>query len=163
MDAGAHDITDDEGTKGLETVFEVDVLPDVLLEVLWAPANFGRLFPDVTEVRVIADQGAILDVAYRVNAMIREVSYVLRRTLDRETRTITWREIGGDLRRVRGGWRVEPAERPGASRVTYRAFIDVGRFVPTALVRDGAKRKLGEMVARVRRIAGELGASTGAT
>jgi len=162
MDGRARDVTDDEGTKGLETTFEVDVLPDLLLDVLWAPANFGRLFPDVAEVRVIADEGPILDVAYRVNAVIREVSYVLRRTLDREGRTITWRELGGDLRRVRGGWRVEPSERPGASRVTYRAFVDVGRFVPTALVRDAAKRKLAEMVARVRGVAAELGASTAA-
>jgi carbon monoxide dehydrogenase subunit G len=159
MDAAARDVTDDEGTKGLETIFEVDVPPDPLLAVLWAPANFGRLFPDVREVRVVADRGPILDVAYRVDALIREVSYVLRRTLDREARTISWREIGGDLRRVRGGWRVEPSARPGASRVTYRAFIDIGRFVPTSLVRESGKRKLAEMVSRVRRLAAELSVS----
>jgi ribosome-associated toxin RatA of RatAB toxin-antitoxin module len=156
MDHSARDVTDDEGTKGLETVFEVDVLPDPLLEILWAPANFRRLFPDVKEVRVLADEGTTLDVAYRVDAMIREVSYTLRRTLDREARTIQWRELGGDLRRVRGGWRLEPSARPGASRVTYRAFIDIAKIVPTGLVRESAKRKLGEMVTRLRSVAVEL-------
>ena len=58
---------------------------------------------------------------------------------------------------MRGGWRVVASERAwSASRVTYTAFVDVGRFVPTALVRDGAKRKLAEMVQRVRRVAVEI-------
>ncbi|MGO8992190.1 MAG: SRPBCC family protein [Polyangiaceae bacterium] len=160
-DPPARDVTDEEGTKGLEAVFEVDAPPDALLELLWAPANFNRLFPDIKEARVVAGDGAggcdELDVAYRVDAVVREVSYVLRRTRDRAARTITWREIGGDLRRVRGGWRIEPSARAGASRVTYRAFVDVVRFVPTGLVRDGAKRKLAEMISRVRQVAGELG------
>ena len=76
---------DEDGTKGLEAVFDVDVLPDGLLEVLWAAsANFGRLFPDIKEARVVSGEGATLEIAYRVDVTIREVSYVLRRTLDRE-------------------------------------------------------------------------------
>jgi len=159
MGTTTRDVKDDEGTKGLEAIFQVDVPPDALLEVLWAPTNFGRLFPDIKEARVVAGAGATLDIAYRADAGIRMVSYVLRRVLDREARSITWREIGGDLRRVRGGWYLEPADGGRASRVTYRAFVDVVRFVPTALVRDAAKRKLGEMVARVRKVAVEIGAA----
>jgi hypothetical protein len=147
------DVTDGEGTKGLETIFEVEVPPGALLAVLWAPVHFRTLFPDIEEAHVVKDEGLSLEVAYRVDALVRKVSYVLRRSLDREAGTITWREIGGDLRRVRGGWRIEGSGREGASRVTYRAFVDVGRFVPTALVRDAAKRKLGEMVERVRTVA----------
>ena len=150
------DVTDEAGTKGLEAVFDVAVPPAALLEVLWSPANFGRLFPDIKEARVVREEGATLDVLYRVDAVVREVSYVLRRTLDREARTIAWREIGGDLRRVRGGWRTDPSHPSETSRVTYTAFVDVGRFVPTNLARDAAKRKLGEMVERVRRVAVEL-------
>jgi carbon monoxide dehydrogenase subunit G len=155
MGTAARDVTDEAGTKGLEAEFDVDVPPDALLEVLWAPANFARLFPDIKEARVVAGERDTLDIAYRVDAVVKELRYVLRRTRDRGARTIAWREIGGDLKRVRGGWRIEPAGRDG-SRVTYRAFVDVGWFVPVALVRDGAKRKLGEMVERVRRVAAEI-------
>jgi len=88
--------------------------------------------------------------------VLKEVRYTLRRTLDRSSRSITWREIGGDLRRVRGSWRVESGPEPGQSRVTYAAFVDVGRFVPTALVRDLAMRKVSEMAERIRRVATEL-------
>jgi len=157
MDSATRDVRDEEGTRGLEVVFRVDVSPDALLEVLWSPANIGRLFPDIKEARVIGGEGDSLDIQYRVDAVVREVGYVLRRSCDREERTITWREIGGDLRRVRGGWRIELLDDGRASLVTYRAFVSVAMFVPTALIREGAKRKLGEMVARVQSIAVELG------
>jgi carbon monoxide dehydrogenase subunit G len=159
MGTVVRDVTDEAGTKGLEAEFEVDVPPDALLDVLWSPEHFGRLFPDIKEARVIGGEGATLDVAYRIDAVVRELGYVLRRTLDRGARTITWREIGGDLRRVRGGWRIDPAGSDRASRVTYQAFVDVGWFVPAGLVRDGAKRKLGEMVTRVRAVAKEIHAA----
>ena len=155
------DVTDGDGTKGLEAVFQVDVPPGPLLDVLWSPANLLRLFPDIKDARVVREDGARIEVAYRIDAVVRTVSYVLSRTLDREQRTIAWREIGGDLRRVRGGWRIEPYDHPGASRVTYHAFVDVGFLVPTRLVREAAKRKLGEMVARVQRVAVEIHAGTG--
>jgi ribosome-associated toxin RatA of RatAB toxin-antitoxin module len=155
--------TDNFGTRGLEAVFWVAVPPDELLEILWDVANFGRLFPDITEARIVDQDGETpsrrLDVAYRVDAVVKEIRYVLRRNLDPDSRVITWREVSGDLRRVRGGWWVEATGDPETSRATYRAFVDIGRFVPTRLVAKGAKRKAKEMIARVRRVAGEIHAS----
>jgi Polyketide cyclase / dehydrase and lipid transport len=164
------EVTDDANTRGLEAIFYVAVPPTPLLDILWNVSNFGRLFPDIQETRIMDTDGLTppnrIDVAYRVDAVVKVVSYVLRRRLDRATRAITWREISGDLRRVRGGWWVEATDAPETtdapeiSRVTYRAFVDIGRFVPTRLVAKGAKRKAGEMIARVRRVAGELHAAS---
>jgi ribosome-associated toxin RatA of RatAB toxin-antitoxin module len=156
VEYAVRDVTDDEGTKGLEATFDVDVPPDALLEILWSPASYPRLFPDVKEARVARGEGDWLEVDFRVDAVLKEVRYTIRRTIDRAARTITWREVGGELRRVRGGWRLEPTNGGAASRATYAAFVDVARVVPTRLVRDGAKRKLGEMVERVRRVAVEM-------
>jgi hypothetical protein len=72
MDTVARDVTDEAGTKGLEAVFEVDVPPDALLDALWSPENFERLYPDIKEARVVGGEGATLDIAYRVNAIVRE-------------------------------------------------------------------------------------------
>jgi ribosome-associated toxin RatA of RatAB toxin-antitoxin module len=150
------EVVDDVGTKGLEAAFDVEVAPDALLATLWSVAHFPKLFPDVKEARVLRDAGDVLDVEFRIDAVLAQLRYVLRRTLDRTTRTIAWREIGGDLRRVRGSWRVEATDDVGRSRVTYSAFVDPGRFVPTRLVRDLALRKVDEMAERVRRVAIEL-------
>lgn len=157
------EITDEAGTRGLEAIFCVAVPPEALLNILWDIANFGRLFPDIKETRVVDRDHETptrrIDLAYRVDAVVKEIRYVLRRRLDPDTRAITWRELSGDLRRVRGGWWVEATDDPGISRATYRAFVDIGRFVPTRLVAKGAKRKAAEMIARVRQVAGELHAA----
>ena len=156
--APVKEVKDEAGTKGLEVTFRVPVPPDALLAILWDTSHFGRLYPDILEVRRVAgnDGDDSFDLAYRVNAVIKEVAYVLRRSIDREARLISWREVSGDLRRVRGAWRVTPALDGSSSELTYSAFVDVGRFIPTALVRDAAIRKLGEMMARVRKVTTEL-------
>jgi ribosome-associated toxin RatA of RatAB toxin-antitoxin module len=159
MDIVTRDVKDEEGTKGLEAVFEVAVPPDALLEILWVPANFPRLFPEIREARVIRAEGDWIEIAYRIDAVLKEVHYTTRRTIDRASRTITWREISGDLRRVRGGWHLQDGATAGTSRATYRAFVDPGRFIPTALVREAAKRKLDEMVRRVRSVAAAIHAA----
>ncbi len=154
------EVTDDAGTRGLEAIFWVAVPPDALLSILWDVQNFPRLFPDIKETSVVDSDGATppkrLDLAYRVDAVVKEISYVLRRKLDSRARAITWKELRGDLRRVRGGWWVHADDDPGISRATYRAFVDIGRFVPTRLVARGARKKADEMIARVRRVAEEL-------
>ena len=157
METSTRDVTDADGTKGLEAEFDVPVPPTRSSRSSGRPPTSRGSSRTSRRRASSAARKATLEIAYRVDVVIREVSYVLRRVLDRRARTITWREVSGDLRRVRGGW-TSAAGREGAetSRVRYSAFVDVGRFVPTALVRDGAKRKLGEMIERVRRVAVEL-------
>lgn len=154
------EVKDEAGTRGIEIRFAVAGDPDSLLALLWDVRGFPRLYPDIKEFQVVGtgdgDPPRSLDVAYRIDAVVKELRYVLRRVLDPEARTITWTELSGDLRRVRGGWWILPAERPGLSLVTYRAFVDVGRFVPTSLVAKAARRKASEMVERVRQVAAEL-------
>lgn len=158
------EVTDDAGTRGLEAIFCVAVPPRRLVDILWDVANFPRLFPDIKETSVVDMDDPVsptsIDLAYRVDVVVKEVRYVLRRRLDRGAGAITWRELSGDLRRIRGGWWVEATDDPQISRATYRAFVDIGRFVPTRLVAKGARRKAGEMIARVRRVAVELHAAS---
>lgn len=148
------EVVDEVGTKGLEATFDVDVPEESLLDTLWDVALFPRLFPDLKHTRVLRREENALEVEHEIDAVIRRVRYVLRRTRDRARGVISWVELSGDLRRVRGGWRVTPTER--GSHVVYTAFVDVGRFVPTSLVRDLALRKIDEMIARVSRVAWEL-------
>lgn len=157
------EVSDEQKTRGIEVVFHVAVPADVMVETLWDVDNFPALFPDIKEHAVErvgpGDPPTEIDVRYRVDAVVKEVRYVLRRTLAEDGRSFTWREVSGDLRRVRGGWYVEQSDVPGLCRVTYRAFVDIGRFVPTRLVAKGARRKAGEMVTRVRQVATSLAAA----
>jgi len=147
------ELVDELGTKGLEILFVVGAPPDDVLELLWDHRNYGRLYPEVKAVAVIRELADEIDLEFQVDAVIKKVRYVLRRNVDRDKREIVWRELSGDLKRVRGLWKISASADASVSEVTYRAFVDIGRFVPTSLVRDLALRKAAEMVARVRRVA----------
>ncbi len=146
-------VTDQAGTQGLRVTFFVGAPPDVMLQILWNVDNFPALFPEILAHSIVAEGESFIDVAYRVNAVIKEVGYVLRRSLDESARTISWRELSGDLRRVRGGWQVEATEKTELSKITYTAFVDISRLVPSRLVVMGAKQKIGAMVERIRKFA----------
>lgn len=138
------------GIKGLRASFYVAAPPDRVLETLWDVDRFLEIFPDIEALEVLARRERGVDAKFSVNAVLAKVSYTLRRELDEEKGLISWREIGGDLTAVRGSWRVEKTAIAGVSKVRYASFVDVGRFVPEALVRDLAIDKVSEMAERVR-------------
>ncbi|MDY0004900.1 MAG: hypothetical protein RBU30_26615, partial [Polyangia bacterium] len=80
------EVKDEAGTRGIEVVFAAPAAPDDLLGLLWDVGNFPRLFPDIKDYRVVGQgEGSpplSLDISYRIDAVVRELSYVLRRVLD---------------------------------------------------------------------------------
>lgn len=154
-------VKDEAGTRGMEGIFYINLPADTLIEILWNPDNFPELYPAVKSIEVMGRTEKTVDVAFQIDAVLKEVRYVIRRSLNREARSIEWRELSGDLKRVRGGWYAEPTEDPQVSKLTYRAFVAVSYFVPTSLVAAGAVRKMNEMVDRIRRVCVEIAARSG--
>lgn len=163
------EMRDEEGTPGLEMRFEIPVPPDALLQILWDPAHLRRLFSTIRSVRVQRSGGGDppteLELVYEVNAVVRTLRYVLHRQLFPDPQggggRIRWRELGGDLRRIRGGWEVAPGDSPETSRVVYRTFVDITRLVPTRFVVRAGKRKAKVIVAQVKREAVAIYQETG--
>ncbi len=142
-------LTARDGVNGLRATFDVSAPPDVVLETLWDVSRFRSIFPDIHSLDVLARRDAEVDARFTVDAVLATVSYTLRRHVDREHRVVSWKNIGGDLKTVRGSWTVRP-DGKGGSAVAYESFVDVGTFVPTGLVRDIAMKKVNEMAGRVR-------------
>jgi len=139
------------GVSGLRARFLVRAAPAVVLETLWDVRRFRSIFPDIESLAVVATRGECsVDVRFVVNAVLAKVSYTLRRDLDRAAGTVVWRSIAGDLKSVRGSWTVRATEEPDVSQVVYTSFVDVGRLVPTGMVRDLALGKVKELASRVR-------------
>lgn len=146
--------------KGLRARFLVHAPRERVLATLWEIERFQEIFPDFRHVEVIGRGPNRVDARFVVEIPLATVTYDLRRELDLEGGHIRWQEIGGDLRAVRGAWRVEPTAHPDLVRVTYESYVDVGRFVPEALVRDLAIAKIGEVATRVRHAASGGATST---
>lgn len=139
--------------KGLRATFLVHAPREQVIATLWEVERFQELFPDFRRVEVIGRGPNRVDARFFVEIPLATVTYELRRELDLERGHIRWREIGGDLRAVRGAWRVEPTAHPDLVHVTYESYVDAGRFVPDAFVRDLAIAKIGDVATRVRRAA----------
>lgn len=143
---------EDNGVQGLKASFVVDEPRDVVFETLNDLAGFKTLFPNVLEVKVVRTDGDTRDVYFKVDAVLSEAEYTLRRTAARGkvAHTISWNRLSGDANIIRGSWILVDGKKPGTTRVTYRSFVDVSAFVPTGTVRDIAVGKVHEMVDRVR-------------
>lgn len=139
-----------EGIPGLHATFEINAPRDKVLETLWNIDRFKEIFPDIKKLTVKKRADDMVRAEFHVDAVLKEISYTLHRTVDREKGDIVWREAGGDLEKIRGAWRVRPTSDARVTRVTYESFVEVGGFVPTGLYRDLAMRKVTEMAARVR-------------
>ena len=146
-------IRDAAGTAGIQAEFHVPAPADLLLELLWNVDNFPELFPDIKSYDVLRSSDASVDVAFRVNAVVKELRYVLRRELSTDTAEIRWSSLSGDLRKISGGWSLRPTATANVTLAVYRTFVDPGRMIPSRLVAAAAKRQAQILAQRVREVA----------
>lgn len=146
-------ITEDEsqGVKGLIATFTVDQPRDVVFDVLNDLSRFKQIFPNVLEVKVVREDERSRDVFFRVDAVISEASYTLRRTANRSDTAdiLSWNRLSGDANVIRGSWTLTDGKKEGTTLLTYRSYVDAGAFIPTSTVRSIAISKVEEMVGRV--------------
>ena len=143
---------EDRGVKGLEATFVVPHQRAVVFATLNDLDSFQKLFPNILEIKVVRTEGNTRDVYFRVDAVLSEAEYTLRRAASpgKLADTISWRRLSGDANIIRGSWILVDGAAEGTTKVTYRSFVDVSAVVPTAMVRDVAIGKVHEMVDRVR-------------
>lgn len=137
--------------KGVKATFSVAAPRARIIEALWNIEKFPEMFPDVEKMTIHKKEAARIVVEFEVDAVVQKARYTLDRRLSKDKDEIRWREFGddGDVRHLRGRWKVTERS-PQLSTVLYESYVDVGRFVPTSLVRALALRKLDELVGRVR-------------
>jgi ribosome-associated toxin RatA of RatAB toxin-antitoxin module len=139
-----------DGLKGLSATFLIEGSPDDVLLTLWDIHRFKSIFPDIKSVEVLVEKVDLVEARFQVHAVFDDVSYVLRRRLDRDKRRVDWVSIDGDIKRILGSWEVEATADPLVSKVAYTSFVDVSLLVPQSVVRNVAMNKVAQMVERVR-------------
>ncbi len=149
-----------QGVKGLIATFTVNQPRDVVFSVLNDLSRFKQIFPNVLEVKVVRDGETSRDVFFRVDAVISEGSYTLRRNISQSKTAdiISWNRLSGDANVIRGSWTLTDGPKEGTTHLTYRSYVDVGALIPTSTVRSLAISKVEEMVVRVRKACDERAA-----
>lgn len=139
-----------EGMLGVEAIFDVEAEPAEVLDVVWNVQRFQETFPDVEDIQVLERKPHELVLRVQLDAVLAKVRYTMRRTFEPAARRVRWVELGGDLERVRGSWEVTPLAQGRRSRVIYRSFVVVSTWMPEAVYRELALRKVEEMIERLR-------------
>ena len=141
--------------NGVRATFHVDFDHQHVANTMWDLERFARIFPDILELKVLREAEDEQEVLYRIDAVYKELSYVLRRIrkVTDSSVEISWKMLKGDLRDIIGSWSVY-ADGEGRCRVVYESFVDASVLVPTKVIRKVAKAKLHEMVGRVKQACG---------
>src|SRR5262249_42217274 len=139
-----------DGFPGLRASFTVAASRERIWAVLIDYANFPQIFPDITKLRVLAQDQDGAQVEFWVNAIIAQYHYVLYRRYDEPGRRLTWTRLAGDLKRIEGSWEIRDTPQPDVHLLVYESYVDIGGIIPKALVRLEATRKLREMGPRLR-------------
>lgn len=103
----------------------VDAPPERVLEVLLDFESYPQWMSNVLETRVLKRDSRKRGkhVLYRINAVVREVEYVLEYTYGKGTIDISY--VEGDLRDVRASYRLED-DGEGGTLLTYTYGADIG-------------------------------------
>jgi uncharacterized membrane protein len=89
------------------------------------------------------------DVAFEIDVRVRRVRYRLRYSYE-EPHRIGWDYLGGDVKDVGGGYRLEDAG-DGRTRATYSLEIDPGMWVPGPVARMLSEQVMRRHVEDLRR------------
>ena len=164
VEAAASDVVikedESQGVNGLIATFTIAESRDIVFETLNDIKGFKKIFPNVLEVKVVSEKEGSRDVFFRVDAVLSEASYTLRRVhkTGKIAHIISWNRLSGDANVIRGSWTLTDGAKEGTTKVVYRSYVDVSAIVPTSTVRSIAMGKVEEMVVRVRQACKERAA-----
>lgn len=147
------DEVESDGVKGLKATFQVNQPREVVFSMLNDLEQFMKIFPNVLAFKVLSRKGNSLDVHYRIDAVLAEAEYTLRRKFLRKGGydLISWNRLSGDANVIKGSWLLTDGKQSGTTNVVYQSYVDVSAVVPTSTVRSIAIGKVEDMVVRVRK------------
>jgi len=145
------EIESDDGLPGVSAMFSVRASRDQIWKVLVDYEHFREIFDGIERIEVLEEDSKGAKVAFWVDAVLKDLHYVLYREYTRQGHELTWKRLSGDLERIEGRWIIEDSPNLDEKLLVYRSFVKVGWVVPTRLVRFGAKRKAEEMSNKLRK------------
>ena len=126
-----------EGVQGV--VLQAYVKGDI--ETVWDIVTDSKqvkgLFPNILSIDFIKDESSPGEKVvkklwtYKLSSPLGTKVLQVQTTDEKETRTVRWKRISGDLKAFEGKWVLtSPREYPGYTHILYESFVEGGFFVP---------------------------------
>ena len=138
------------GMPGLQVIFIVDASKDDIWNTLVDYANFQEIFDGIDEIKVVSEDVNGATVEFWIDAVIMDLTYLLRREYSPTRDKITWKRISGDLEEITGSWTISGRSGQDSYTVVYESYVDVGNFIITSVTRFFAKRRAREMAVKLK-------------
>jgi ribosome-associated toxin RatA of RatAB toxin-antitoxin module len=142
------DTKNEQGIHGLRATFLVNATREAVWELLLDYKNYKNIFANLQDLSwKDNEQGA--RVHYRIKAGPMTFEYTLQRDYKQPGERLTWRSVDGDFKALAGEWVIRGWD-VDHQLVVCDSYVDVGFFIPTALVRAGARAEMQSTMHRVQ-------------
>lgn len=133
---------------------EIDVPPELLLEVVWRVEDYPAFVRGVKSVEVLADDGSTRRARFVASIAGLEFKYELE--IRKTSRDVTWKRTSGSFRDTAGAMR-----HLGGGRFRYENALDPGFAVPEFAVKMVLDRSLPRLIKEFQARARALHARNG--
>ncbi len=142
----------DEPSKGMvEATILIDALAESIWQIMVNCHEIPTFVPGLKDCRVLAagENWEIIRHEVKWIWFLPRLSYVFR-AVYQHNRQIDFVKIEGDLREMKGAWRLTPLNETGQTIVRYSVYLDPGFFVPQYIVRQSLKADLPAILTALR-------------
>ena len=142
----------DEPSKGMvEATILIDAPAESIWQIMVNCHEIPTFVPGLKACRVLAagENWEIIRHEVKWIWFLPRLSYVFR-AVYQQNRQIDFVKIEGDLREMKGTWRLTPLNETGQTIVRYSVYLDPGFFVPQYIVRQSLKADLPAVLTALR-------------
>lgn len=143
-------IKDAEGVAGVRAELLVRAKRERIWETFLDYEHFPRIFENIKKIRVLESSGKGARIEIQAKAVFTDLRYVLQREYRIPQHELSWNRVSGDLKIIRGSWRILDTPSADTKRLIYESFVDTGSPVLTWLVRLGYRREVEKTAIRLR-------------
>jgi len=140
-----------------QQTIDIGVSPETVFGVISDYEAYPEFLQLMEHVRVVRSEGHVVDAEFTLH-LITRLEYTLRLVGTPYT-GLSWTLLGGAFRANAGGWTLEPLP-DGTTRAHYRLNVEVGMFVPGAIVTRLVGRDLPQTLRAFKARAESIGADS---
>jgi len=142
----------DEPSKGMvEATILIDAPAENIWQIMVNCHEIPTFVPGLKDCRVLAvgENWEIIRHEVKWIWFLPRLSYIFR-AVYQHNRQIDFVKIEGDLREMKGSWRLTPLNETDQTIVRYSVYLDPGFFVPHWVVRQSLKADLPAVLTALR-------------
>lgn len=148
------DAQNEDGVAGITVNFFVKGKPADVWKWIRDVDHLNKLFPAVKKIVKVKEVDASTTIwNYTLETSLGTKNFNVQRSFDDKDLSIKWKKTEGDMKYYGGSWKIKASETyAGWVDCTYSNFVNVGWYLPYAVVKKTSKQNAESMVPSLRKL-----------